>query len=211
MSGDIGLPARGPTLSRAERESLLKMVRQRERVAKSSASERSATLMADFEAQLDRRYSYDEDEVWNAATLAAKQVVADASARIAERCREMGIPAEFAPELAVTWYGRGRNALAGERAELRRIAKRRVEQIEARARLEIERASVHAQEQLLLDGLSSDGAKAFIAAMPTVDQLMPVLALEDVQVSLSAPKRLGAAGVGQIAASEPDDIGDGDI
>jgi hypothetical protein len=177
-------------LSRRDREDMLKLVRSRERVAKSMASARSAALMADFEAQLDRQYAYDEDAIWQAAAEFAKEAVAMARGRIAERCGELGIPAQFAPDLSVQWYARGRNAMEGERQQMRRLAKRRIEQIEASARLEIERASVQAQERLWTDGLTSDAAQTFLASLPTVEGLMPTLNLQEVQAALATPKSL---------------------
>lgn len=185
------------TLTKGERETLLKMIRQRERVAKTEASARSGHLLAEFEAQLDRKYDYDEDEVWSKATSAAQQVTAEAQRMIDERCRELGIPADFAPGLSVSWYSRGRNALQSERAEMRRLAKRRIEQIENDARLAIEQASLRAQEQLWGTGLTSEAAQAFLGQMPTADSLMPALALEAVQAALSEKKSLTTRRPGQ--------------
>lgn len=191
------------TMTQKDREALGKLIRQRERLAKTAAAERSARLMADFEAQLDRRYDFDEDAVWQAATAAAQAVVAEAQRKISERCKELRIPEQFAPGLSVSWHSRGRNAAQGERAEMRRIAKRRIESIEAEARLAIEKASVAAQEKLLIGSLSSDDAHAFIAAMPTAEQLMPTLAVDEVQLALSAPRPLHRPGTGEIAFEEP--------
>lgn len=201
---DAQPPAVPAPMSKGEREALLKMVRQRERVAKRAAEERSAQLLAEFEAQLDRRYSYDEDAVWNAITEQVKKVTEEAHKEIARRSEELGIPPEFAPNLSCNWYGRGRNAMKDERAEMRRVAKRRIEQIETSAKLAIENASVKAQEQILLDGITSDSAKGFIAQIPTVEQLMPVIALEEVQAKLASPKRLGGGqpGYGEIEQGE---------
>ena len=46
-------------MTRTDRDTLIKIARQRERVAKSEAKERSAHLMADFETQMDRHYRLD--------------------------------------------------------------------------------------------------------------------------------------------------------
>ena len=51
-------------MTSAERSDLLKIVRQRERVAKSGAARRAAELVADFEQQLATEYSWADDEVW---------------------------------------------------------------------------------------------------------------------------------------------------
>ena len=65
------VPAKGngetASLTRAEREDLLRLARMRERVAKSGLAQRSAQLLAEFEQQMASEYSYDQDTVWNAA------------------------------------------------------------------------------------------------------------------------------------------------
>lgn len=138
-------------MTRHEREALAKLIRQRERLAKTAATERSKALLADFEQQADRTYRWDEDDVWRTIVLAAKEEVAHAQVRIAERCRELGIPQPFAPTISVGWHQQ-RASVGIERSKMRQVAKRRIEQIEATARTAIERASVAAQEALLVGG-----------------------------------------------------------
>ena len=195
-------------MTRHERESLAKLMRQRERVAKTAAAARSAHLIAEFEAQLDRKYAYDEDVVWTSATAAAKAVVAEAQIAIAHRCEQLGIPREFAPALEVYWHGRGRNALNSERTEMRRLARRRIEEIEARARAAIEASSLDAQENLMLGGLTTDAARRYVDGLPSVVALMPPVDIAEVQAGLAAPKRLAAnAGHGMITSDAADDQG----
>ncbi|TCA23664.1 hypothetical protein E0H66_36290 [Rhizobium leguminosarum bv. viciae] len=50
--------------------------------------------------------------------------------------------------------------------------------LEQKAVTEIERASVDAQTQLAIAGLSSEAALAFIANLPTVESLMPELSYQ---------------------------------
>jgi arginyl-tRNA synthetase len=59
-------------ISRSEREDLQCSVRQREKVLKSAAKQRSAELVADFENQMGQEYSFDQDEVWEKAREVAK-------------------------------------------------------------------------------------------------------------------------------------------
>jgi hypothetical protein len=150
------------TMTRADRDTLVKIVRQRERVAKTEAKERTAHLMADFERQLDRTYSFNENEIWDAATRAANAAVAEAKLKIAEECEKLGIPKEFAPGLNLGWYGKGQNASKDRCAELRRIAQREVDAAEKSARTAIEKRSLEMQEKIM-------------ASMPTIEALMPVL------------------------------------
>ena len=50
-----------------ERSELQTLMRQREKVLKAAAKQRSADLLADFENQLGTQWSFDQDEVWRAA------------------------------------------------------------------------------------------------------------------------------------------------
>lgn len=162
-------------MTKAERTELGQLIRKRERVMKADAATRSAQMLAEFDAQSAAIYSFDDDETWRAATLAAQEAVAAAQQMIADRCREMGIPAEFAPGVSMGWYGRGQNAVASRRAELRRMAKSRIEAMELEARAKIERLSLTAQTEVITHGLQSDAAKTFLEAMPSLEALMPSL------------------------------------
>src|SRR3712207_2551468 len=51
-------------MTKGEREDLQRLIRQREKVLKSAARERSAQLVAEFENQLGSQYAFDQDEVW---------------------------------------------------------------------------------------------------------------------------------------------------
>ncbi len=178
------------TLTRKDRETLVTMIKRRERVVKSAFKARSADLIAAFEAQLDRRYSVHEDEVWDEASIAAQRLCRKAELKIASRCRELGIPAEFAPALSVNWWSRGPDALAAQRRAMLQFAKQRIQQVEAEARLAIETASLHAQEQLCAAGLTTEAARAFLEGMPTVEGLMPTISVDVVQAQLAQQKAL---------------------
>ena len=88
------------------------------------------------------------------------------------------------------WYGRGENAVKERRAELRRVAKTRIEAIEQAALVKIEMASVEAQTKVTASGLTSEGALAFFEHMPQVEELMPALEFSSVDDFLETNKRL---------------------
>ena len=67
---------------------------------------------------------------------------------IAERCKTLGIPPEFAPGVNVYWHGRGQNAVQARQAELRRAAKAKIEAIQSAAVTEIEHMSLEAQTNI---------------------------------------------------------------
>jgi hypothetical protein len=125
--------------------------------------------LADFEQQCASIYAYDDHRVWQRAHAEAEAVVATARKAIAERCQELGIPREFAPSIVFGWAGRGRNAIAERRIELRKVAERRIQAIEKEACTRIERHCYEASEQILMHGLTSAAAREFVAKMPPLD------------------------------------------
>lgn len=168
-------------MTRGDRDTLVKIARQRERVAKSDARERAAVLIADLEKQMDRRYSYDENDVWENANKIATETVENANKQIAEECERLGIPSQFAPRLAMGWYDRGRNALKEERTEMRRLASKQVDAALKSAFAAIERRSVDLQEKIMVGALTTDDARLFLDQMPSVDNLLPSMALDQVE------------------------------
>jgi hypothetical protein len=174
-------------MNKGEREALQVLIRQRERVLKSAAKQRSSELLADFENQLGSIYSYDNDATWAEAARLAKQEVAKAQTKIAARAAELGIPKDFAPKLSAEWYGRGANAVKQRRTELRVMAKTRIAAIEAKAIVEIEMQSVEAQTQIAQSGLTSEAASQFLERLRPVEELMPTLSFEEVAGKAETP------------------------
>jgi hypothetical protein len=163
-------------MTRDEREGLQRLVRQRERVLKSAARQRSAELVADFENQIGQQYAFDDDEIWEKAVKSVEPVLRKAQAEIAARCRELGIPARFGPKLGLSWRGRGYdNSIEHRKAELRRMAQTHVEAIERKAVTEIELSCLEAQTQLATASLTSDAARLFVERLPIIETLMPPL------------------------------------
>ncbi len=176
-------------MTSGERNDLRSLIRQRARLMKTELKQRRLQLMSDFERQLSAAFSFDEDETWKAAYSAAEQAVNDAKAIIAERCIDLGIPKQFAPNVSIEWWRRGENASKDRRNELRIAAKARLDVLEASGKTEIERISVNAQTELIADGLTSEAAQAFLEQMPSAETLMPVLELNQVQGLLEQGER----------------------
>lgn len=174
------------TMTKGERHDLQQLVKKREKVMKASAVERSASLMAEFDAQCAKIYHYDEDTVWQELYESAEEEVRRAQAAIAKRAKAKGIPAEFAPALSFGWHGRGHNAVASRREELRRAAKGRIEQIEREAFTAIESLALGALTEIITSGLESAAAKAFLQDMPAWDKLMPPPPVAEMQALLDA-------------------------
>lgn len=170
-----------PGMTKGERQELGQLIRKREKVMKAHASERSAALLAEFDAQSAKIHSYDDDPIWQKAQAEAEQAVLAAQLLIAERCKQLGIPEEFAPGISMFWHGRGHNAVGERRAELRRAAKSKIDAIEAKAVKEIEAMSLTAQTEVIASGLQSEAAKNFLGSMPSLEKLMPPVQFDEIQ------------------------------
>lgn len=175
-------------MPKSEREDLQRLVRQREKVLRSAAKQRSAELLADFENQMGQEYSFDQDEVWEQAVDAVEPLVDKAQAQIAKRCRELGIPDQFAPTVDLEWHARGYgNVLEKRRTELRRMAATRIEAIERKAITEIELGCLGAQEQIAIAGVTSDAARTFLEKLPSIEGLMPALSFAELAGEAKPP------------------------
>jgi hypothetical protein len=168
-------------MTKCEREDLQRLIRQREKVLKSAATQRSADLIADFENQMGQEYSFDQDAVWSEATKIAGAAVAKAQEQIKARCREIGIPDRFAPSISLEWHHRGYgNVLKSRPEELRKMAVTAIAAQEQKAKVQIELSCLEAQTDLAVSGLTSDAARGFIEALPSIDDLMPLLSFAEV-------------------------------
>src|SRR6267378_1706234 len=92
-------------ISKGEREELRGILNGRRRLAKKVIEHRAAELVADAEQKLAATYKID-DAAWRDLTAAAREVVREADAEIAKRCRALGIPEQFRPGLGLGWYQR---------------------------------------------------------------------------------------------------------
>jgi hypothetical protein len=175
-------------MPKSEREDLQRLIRQREKVLKSAAKQRSAELLADFENQMGQQHSFDDDHVWAEAAKIANAAVSKVQEQIKARCRELGIPDRFAPSITLGWHHRGYgNSLKERRDELRKMAETAIEAQEQKARTQIELSCLDAQEKLALAGLTSDAARGFIEALPSITDLMPRLSFAEVAGEADPP------------------------
>ena len=79
-------------MTKAEREDLIRLVKQRERVAKTAAEQRSSAMLADFEQQVSALHAFDRNEVWRATTQVAIEAAKKANEEIAKEAERLGIP-----------------------------------------------------------------------------------------------------------------------
>jgi hypothetical protein len=173
-------------MTSAERQSILVLIRARERVAISDAREYQAVLMANFERKLAAIYKPSDHPVWAQAHAAAERAGEEAQAKVAATFRELGIPESWAPGIQVSWYGRGENISKSRRVELRRVALTEAEKRVRAAEAAIKKASVRAQERVIAAGLTTEAAQAMLESLPTPEQLMPELEVKGLE-QIAAP------------------------
>jgi hypothetical protein len=176
-------------LSRQETHDLSMIIKDRTKVLKAHVEEQGARIMADFEAKIAAEYSFDQDEVWKAAAEAAERVVRESQAKIAERCKELGIPKTFAPRVGLHWEGRGENALASRRAELRRVAKTAIDAMGKAAVTRIEKQSLDLRTQVVAMGLMSADAKLFLESLAPVEEAMRALDFVEIEQRLASDQQ----------------------
>lgn len=176
-------------MTKAEREDLIRLVKQRERVAKTSAEQRSAAMLAEFEQQISALHAFDNNEVWKAAVEAGIEAAKKANEAVQEEAERLGIPKEFRPRLGFQWARRGENEYRERREELRRVAKAEIDAIEKVARVQIETESVRAQTEIIANGLGSAAAIEFLNRLPAIESMMPALSIEIIQAKLAEKAR----------------------
>ena len=164
-------------LTEAGRNELARGIRLHARATRSGVEHREVELRADFEEQLAARYEID-DVCWSEATQTAELARIEADDVIAMRCVELGIPHEFRPRLELDFYD-GQSDLTNHLARLRQRAQRRIREMAKATKAEINDGEARLQTELLARDITSDEAPAFLTRLPSVEELMPMLQLWD--------------------------------
>jgi hypothetical protein len=176
-----------------EREQLIRLARLHAKQAKTDAAERAKILAAEV-ADLTAAEFQARDELWADATEIAEEAAAKANAIIVARCADLGIPAKDAPRLELGWSARGRDfSDYTRRGELEKLAKKRLDALTAKAKAAIDRKLLDTETALIAGSLESEDARAILATMPTAEQLMPPLSLDDLGVTTWQPPEGAAA------------------
>ena len=177
-------------MTRRDREELGKVIRLRARVAKAGLITLAADRKADVERQLSAIYKADAKE-WREITAEADRVVATAQAAVARICDERGIRQEFQPSLALHWCGRGENAVASRRGELRKLADARIDaDLKAGCQC-LEAWTAEKLTALLAGGLTSADAHHFLESLPSPEALLPAIRLTpELDSGITEPRHL---------------------
>ncbi|WP_154678164.1 hypothetical protein [Paraburkholderia nodosa] len=167
-----------------ERDAIRDVVKMRARLVKSDIDARATLLIAEAEAQLSVKYQQD-DERWDHAIELAEQVARDADAELLRIAKRDGIPLENRPRFVARFMERSDYALKDRRDELRRLARAKVEAAAKDSKRVVERWQTETITALLAGTLQTDDAKAFLAALPTIDSLLPAMTMQQIDALVS--------------------------
>lgn len=166
-------------LTRAERADLQRVARMRAKVARGAIEAVKAQRLAESERVLLAHYAVD-DAAWSELTATAEAQVRQTDDEIARRCEELGIRPEFRPRLTLGWRSAGENAVKSRREELRRLARYELEAAGKTARQRIDAGELEAVTAIVAVGMGAR-ARELLEAMPTPEQLVPVLDLGELE------------------------------
>lgn len=182
-----------PIMSKSDRDQLIRVVRLRAKQAEREADMRQKVLAAEVKDQLAAQFDA-HNAMWAEAVTIAEEAAAKANAHIRAVCADLGIPGKDAPQLGLSWQSRSPSySDKTRRAELQKLAEARLAALTKTAKTAIQSAALNTEEQLILGGLQSSEARELFASMPTVEELMPALSLDDLGVVRWQPPEDAAA------------------
>jgi hypothetical protein len=200
-------------LTAREIDGLLKILRVNVKAAKASISSRASDLKAAYEIQLNTLYPPSGDPLWNAEYQAALAEWKPRAARIEARAIELGIGTRFRPRLIPpSWAYGGEQLFKDLRVERRRIAHA---QIDAKLKgdiEEMERKSAAAQMEIISNGFVTDAAREFMQKLPSIDQFVPSLKVEELVALIEGKNQPEQSLSGQLLGFMPsqDQLTEGD-
>jgi hypothetical protein len=166
-------------LSKSDRDALIQIAKERARQGDREIDARRKVLIALVLDQVTAEYSA-RDELWAGAIAEIEEMEAKVNAQIRDTLARWGIPAKHAPRHIGGWLPRSSEyADRNRRAELTKLAEARLDGIIAQAKAKSQAGWLDIRERLITEGLDSDEARSLVAAMPTVEQLLPPLTIED--------------------------------
>jgi hypothetical protein len=187
---DDPAPTRRQTMTKGERDDLIRLIKQRERVAKTVAQQRSEAMLADFERKIHEVHSFATSEIWKAAGQIAINALKEAAEKIDKEAEKLGVPPEFRPQLPeYLQVQTGQIKFDRRKEDMRRIAKAEIASVERLAFAAIEGASVQAQTEVLTTGMTSGAAIAFLEKLEPIETMMPELDVMKIQAKIAANAR----------------------
>jgi hypothetical protein len=192
-------------LTKAEQDNLSRLAKLNRDGAIADIKRKIADATTDFEMQMAAEYRFDQREVWADLMHTAKTRVNELDAMLAEDCWRLGIPDQFRPSISLGWHSRGENAFKQRREELRRVTASRLIAIERDAIEQIETGYRKVMTSILSATITSEEARALLAAMPTTEELLPKIDFSTIKRSLLEGPEANILRNGMALTDETDD------
>jgi hypothetical protein len=176
-----------PTMTPGERRELRTVVRQRMKVLRADVAQRRMELLAEAERRLMERYRQ-QDKAVEDLNFAIAEVVEKASREvtdliIAARGDADGVSIRRPVRLTTPRVG----THSEDRAQLHRAMVAGVEAQVKTALLDLDRKEADLLQSLALSTLETDEARRFLAAIPSVAELVPSSRLLEIEAAFGEP------------------------
>jgi hypothetical protein len=166
-------------ITKGERTELSGIVRRQFKVLRSELEQRRLELYAEVETRIEGKFA-DEDQAWSVAMHEVHEATMEANRRINDAMREF-MGDERAERM---WISLPRLAKPLEaRTDMRREAKTRIDAEVKGAQLRLERHEVDLLRTLATGALESGEARDFLAAIPSVGELVSTARLAELEAS----------------------------
>jgi hypothetical protein len=175
------------TMTKIEFDRVQRLLDKEEKVLIEQEKARSKRYMAEFENDLVQRYPPNEDPVFARLHQQIEEFSARINKAIAARCRELGIAKQSMPSYYGHWSERGENCIKERRDELRLAAKTLCDADEAERVSKVKLQCLEVHQKLVVEGMTTERAHAFIAALPDIGTLVPRPAFEEIVNSANPP------------------------
>lgn len=169
-------------MTKGERSELKTLLRRRYKQLRSDVLTRRAELVAEVEQAVVERHRARDMKRGELEQL-ANDVTDEATRKIRDAFAEAGYDLSGMPRMramfpTISWSDDGRS-------EMRRSLIAQIDAQIAAAQEQLERQEVDLLQTLTLDGIESDAAKAFLASIPTVGELVPTSRMQELEAAIA--------------------------
>lgn len=201
-----------PRMTKAEMDVISRALKAKVKAATNAILALAPKLLAEFEVQLSVEYPPSGDPVWMDALNRVYKEYEIQRAIVEARSKELRIPERFRPHLVEPGWASSWKSVTPDfrdyRAEMRRLASIQIEDmIKSRLAL-LERDHADIQYELAVHGCVTEASKQFLAALPSIESLIPKLKVSEVEAMIEGratdilPTLLNAAEKSQLPASD---------
>lgn len=170
-------------ITKQERTELRSVVRQQFRVLRTELEQREVELTLQVDVEVDEQFS-EADATWHAFQHKVHEITMEANRATNDALVEFGYKDRGPTERM--WFSEPHMQQPRERRnELRSAGRRQIEAQAKMERLRLDRQEADLLKNLAVGALESEEAHAFLAAIPSVGELVPGARLAELEASLA--------------------------